>query len=443
MPDSTTDLDLPALVRAAGVVGAGGAGFPTHLKLQAKAQTLILNACECEPLIKADQQLLLHEGDAILDALPHVASHVGAERVVIGLKAKYKAVLEAIEPLAHLERIEIAALGDHYPVGDEHILVKEVTGRTVPPGGIPLQVGAVVLNVETVLNIARALAGQPVTEKFITISGAVAMPCTLRVPLGISLRECLRAAGGTTTQDFVLAVGGPMTGTFTRDEDQPVDKRTKAIVVMAATKRVAQNAFLSLAAMARRTGSACCLCRACTDLCPRYLLGHPLEPHKVMRAIAHFALADFDLLKMTLLCCECRVCDKYACPMDLSPGAVMGEIKRALLAKGVKPTWSLREGGPSLEGRRIPTFRLLARLGLSEYDTDAPLLAKRLETQRVVLPLLQHSGTPARPRVRAGDRVRVGDLVAEVTERSVGAHVHASIQGVVTDVNSAVTIEAR
>lgn len=443
MPEPSTNLDLPALVRAAGVVGAGGAGFPTHLKLQAKAQTLILNACECEPLIRADQQLLLHEGDTILDAFLQVASQVGAERVAIGLKAKYKAVLEAIEPLARQKGIEIVALGDHYPVGDEHILVKEVTGRTVPPGGIPLQVGVVVFNVETLLNIAHALRGQPVTEKFVTVSGAVGMPSTLRVPVGISLRECLQAAGGATPEDFVLAVGGPMTGTFTKDQDQPVDKRTKAIVVVPATKRVAQNAFLSLAAMARRTGSACCLCRACTDLCPRYLLGHPLEPHKVMRAIAHFALADFDLLKMTLLCCECRVCDKYACPMDLCPGAVMGEIKRALLAKRVKPTWRLREDGPSLEGRRIPTSRLLARLGLNEYDADAPLLPKPLETRRVLLPLLQHSGTPARPRARPGDHVKVGHLVAEAPDRSVGAHVHASIEGVVTDVNSAITIEAR
>lgn len=429
-------------MRAAGVVGAGGAGFPTHLKLRGKAEVLILNACECEPLLRADQQLLLREGEAILGALTLAATQVGAERVVVGLKAKYKPVLQAVEPMARKKKVEIVALGDHYPVGDEHILVKEVTGRTVPPGGIPLQVGAVVLNVETTFNIANALQGRPVTEKFLTVSGAVRSPCTLRVPVGTPLRECLQAAGGATREDHVLAVGGPMTGAFTKDANLPVDKRTKAIVVMPDTNRVAQNAFLSLEAMARRTGSACCLCRACTDLCPRYLLGHPLEPHKVMRAIAHFALADFELLKMTLLCCECRVCDKYACPMDLCPGAVMGEIKRTLLARKVKVNWELRKNGPSLEGRRIPTSRLLARLGVSGYDVDAPLLPKPLETQRVSLPLLQHSGVPARPVVRVGDRVRTGQMVAEVPERSVGAHVHASVEGVVTEVNSAITIEA-
>lgn len=377
-----------------------------------------------------------------MGALTLAATQVGAERVVVGLKAKYKPVLQAVEPLARRKKVEIVALGDHYPVGDEHILVKEVTGRTVPPGGIPLQVGAVVLNVETTFNIANAIQGRPVTEKFLTVSGAVRSPCTLRVPVGISLRECLQAAGGATREDYVLAVGGPMTGAFTKDANLPVDKRTKAIVVMPDTNRVAQNAFLSLEAMARRTGSACCLCRACTDLCPRYLLGHPLEPHKVMRAIAHFALADFDLLKMTLLCCECRVCDKYACPMDLCPGAVMGEIKRTLLARKVKVNWELRKNGPSLEGRRIPTSRLLARLGVSGYDVDAPLLPNPLETKRVSLPLLQHSGVPARPVVRVGDRVRTGQMVAEVPDRSVGAHVHASIEGVVTEVNSAIAIEA-
>jgi Na+-translocating ferredoxin:NAD+ oxidoreductase RnfC subunit len=162
-----------------------------------------------------------------------------------------------------------------------------------------------------------------------------------------------------------------------------------------------------------------------------------------MRAIAHFALADFDLLKMTLLCCECRVCDKYACPMDLCPGAVMGEIKRTLLAKRVKVKWTFRENGPSLEGRRIPTYRLLARLGLSGYDVDAPLSPQPLKAQKVVLPLLQHSGVPARPVVKVGERVKVGNLVAEMPEGEVGAHIHASINGLVTQINSAITIEVR
>ena len=443
MPERTENLNLPDLVRAAGVVGAGGAGFPTHLKLRGRTEYLILNACECEPLVRVDQELLLDEADVILEALALVAKQMAAERVIIGLKAKYKPVLEAIEPLASQNGIEIVALGDHYPVGDEHILVKEVTGRTVPPGGIPPQVGAVVLNVETAFNIARAMRGQPVTEKFVTVSGAVRHPCTLRVPVGTSLRECLTAAGGPAVEDYVFAVGGPMTGTFTEDADLPVDKRTKAVVVMPATNNTVRKTSLSLAAMARRTGSACCLCRACTDLCPRYLLGHPLEPHKVMRAIAHFSLADFDLLKMTLLCCECRVCDRYACPMDLTPGAVMGEIKRTLLAQGVKVKWRLRETGPTLEGRRIPTSRLLARLGVSQYEGTAPLLRQPLEPQKVSLPLQQHSGVAARPLVRAGERVKVGEIVAEVAEKAVGAHVHASIEGVVSAVNSSITIEAR
>jgi len=435
-------LDLVSLVRGAGVVGAGGAGFPTHLKLQGAAEVLILNGCECEPLVKADQQLLLHKGDEVLNGLGRAAGQVGAERVVIGVKGKNKAVAAAIEPLAREKRMEVVLLGDHYPVGDEHVLVREVTGRAVPPGGIPLNVGVLVLNVETTLNIANAVSGRPVIEKFVTVSGAVRRPCTLRVPVGTSVGDCVSAAGGPSNDDYVLALGGPMTGSFTRDTGLPVDKRTKAIVVMPAANNVAQKAFLSLKAMTQRTGSACCLCRACTDLCPRYLLGHPIEPHQVMRAVAHFALADIDLLKMALLCCECRVCDKYACPMDLTPGAVMGEIKRSLLARGVKARWELRDWGPTLEGRRVPTGRLVGRLGLSGFDVEAPLLAKPVEPRRVALPLRQYVGAPARPLVRVGDQVKAGDMVAEVGGRDVGAHVHASIQGMVSKVNSAITIEA-
>lgn len=435
-------MDLLDQVRAAGVVGAGGAGFPTHLKLRNRAEVLILNACECEPLLKADQQLLVHHGDKVLEGLALAAGQLRAERVAIGLKAKYKSVLEAIEPPAAERRMEIIPLGDHYPVGDEHILVKEITGRTVPPGGIPLQVGTVVLNVETAFNIANAASSRPVTEKFLSVAGAVRSPCTLRVPVGTPLKACIEAAGGPTCEDHVLAVGGPMTGTFTKDAGLPVDKRTKAVVVVPAGNRIAQNAFLSLHAMSRRTGTACCLCRACTDLCPRYLLGHPIEPHKVMRAIAHFALADLNLLKMSLLCSECRVCDRYACPMDLCPGGVMGEIKRVLLGQRVTAEWRLRDDAIAFDGRRIPTSRLVARLGLNAYDRDAPLLPRAVETRTVVLPLAQHYGAPALPTVKVGDRVKVGDMVAEAAQRAPGAHVHASIPGVVTKVNSSITIEA-
>ena len=164
------------------MVGAGGAGFPTHVKLSGKADTLLLNAAECEPLLHKDKEVLREFADAVIEGMDAGMKLVGAQRGVIGIKEKYRDVIDLLR--TKLPRhIDVAPLRDAYPAGDEFILVYDVLGRVIPPGGIPLAVGAVVMNVETAMNVARA-AEQPVTEKYLTVAGAVAEPVTLRVPLG-------------------------------------------------------------------------------------------------------------------------------------------------------------------------------------------------------------------------------------------------------------------
>ena len=178
------DISVQAILEA-GVVGAGGAGFPTHVKLAGKADTVLLNAAECEPLLHKDKEVLRDYVDDVIEGMAVAMRLVGAQRGVVGIKEKYLDVIELLR--AKLPQgMDVAPLRDAYPAGDEFILVYDVLGRVIPPGGIPLAVDAVVMNVETAMNVARA-SDQPVTEKFLTIAGAVAEPVTLRVPIGVTL----------------------------------------------------------------------------------------------------------------------------------------------------------------------------------------------------------------------------------------------------------------
>ena len=177
-----------------GVVGAGGAGFPTAVKLRRQAETYIVNAAECEPLLHKDKELLLHYGAEMLAGLRTVMERVGARHGIIGIKEKYDDVIRTLAPLVP-DDMEIRPLRDVYPAGDEFILVFDVTGRVIPPGGLPLDVGVVVSNVETLINVAR---NRPVTHKYLTVAGAVADPVTLHVPVGMAIGEVISTAGGAT-----------------------------------------------------------------------------------------------------------------------------------------------------------------------------------------------------------------------------------------------------
>ncbi len=219
-------------VRQAGVVGAGGGGFPAHVKLAARADTLIANGAECEPLLHKDAVLMEEEAAALVKGMQLAAEAVGAKNVVIGIKAKKKHAVEAATAACRGTKVRIHLLGDYYPAGDEYDLVYEVTGRLIPPAGIPINVGVVVNNIETFINIAHAAAGKPVTHKMLTIAGAVKSPVTLRVPIGTSYRDAIAAAGGLTTNDPVLCIGGLMMGQHTDNLDTPITKTATGVVIL-------------------------------------------------------------------------------------------------------------------------------------------------------------------------------------------------------------------
>ncbi|WP_238528219.1 SLBB domain-containing protein [Acetonema longum] len=276
-----------AAVKTAGVVGAGGAGFPTHVKINAAVDMVIANGAECEPLLRADQQLMAVESRKLIIGLQTVMLATGANRGFIGLKKKYQeAVTELQAVLAQTgeNRIELFFLPDFYPAGDEQVLLHEVTGRIVPEGGIPLHVGAVVSNVQTLVNVARSLEGQPVVDKYVTVTGTVGNPVTLEVPLGIRIAELIALAGGPAVQDYAIIEGGPMMGRLVTP-DQPVTKTTGGIIVLPREHPLVMQKNLPWSMIANRAKAVCCNCMACTDVCPRHLLGHSLQPHRIMQAL--------------------------------------------------------------------------------------------------------------------------------------------------------------
>lgn len=427
---------LADLIKTAGVVGAGGAGFPTHIKLSSKPEYLIMNAAECEPLLRVDQQLLLLYTVEVLQGLSQILIETGAKKAYIAIKSKHRKVIDHVKTgLAGYQDMEIFELDDFYPAGDEQVTVYEVLKCIVPQGGIPIEVGCIVCNVETVLNSYYAALGEPVTATYVTITGEVDNPATYKLPIGMSYREALKLCGAENLENKTGIDGGPMMGKLITDFDLPVTKTTKAVILLDNAHYVIRKKGLTPKQILNQSKIACIQCMRCTDLCPRNLLGHDVKPHRVMRAV-NYGLSDFQGMKTALGCSECGACELFACPSGLSPRGMNAIVKQELAKAGLKAdtegkTFTL---SPWFEYRKIPVKRLIQRLDLKKYDREALLSPCEYDPVRVEIPLKQHVGAPATAIVAAGAHVEKGDLIARIEDGKTGANVHASIRGTVTGV---------
>lgn len=426
---------LSNILRENGIVGAGGAGFPTYGKLSDKADTILMNCAECEPLLKLHRQLLKVHAHEILKAFALLAETVQAKEAIIGIKEEYESTIEALEEyIGEFPMMRIHKLPGAYPMGDEVVLIYEATGRVVRPGGLPIESGVAVFNVETVYNIYQAVwEGKPVTEKYVSVVGEVANPITVRVPIGMRIREVVEMAGGITTKDPVYLLGGPMMGSFGKDY-QPVTKTTNAIIVLPADHTLVLRKTNRFKTAVARAASSCCQCQTCTDLCPRFALGYPIQPHLFMRAAANQDFQDLEPFLDTMFCSACGLCELFSCPQGLSPRTMINEYKNGLRKAGIKPP--VVEAAPvkaSREYRRAWEGRLLARLGLGVYDKPARLDNISREAKEVKILLSQHIGAPAAAAVKVGDTVTAGDVVGKAAE-GLSVNIHASISGVVKEV---------
>ncbi len=428
--------ELKNIARNNGVVGAGGAGFPAYAKMTEKADTVILNCVECEPLLKLHRQLLATHTEEIIQMLDEVRESFGAKEAVIGIKSEYVTTIKAIEEvIGDFPKVRICALRAAYPMGDEVVLIYEATGRVIKPGGLPIDENVVVYNVETMYNLYRAVhLDIPVTNKLVSIVGEIDHPLTVRVPLGTTVKEAISLAGKVTVEDPAYVMGGPMMGRLGTD-NTVITKTTNAIIILPKDHHVVVRMNKNLEIEKRRASSSCCQCRTCTDMCSRHALGHPIEPHRIMRAVANHDTSDLSVFVNSAYCSGCGICEKYACPQGLSPKSIIQEFKGGLRGAGIKV--EKIDPAPVAEDRelrKLPVHRLAARLDLARYDKPAPFEETTPVTKRVKIPMSQHIGAPATPIVSVGDQVKKGQLIGEPKD-GLSVAIHCSIDGVVEKVS--------
>ena len=427
--------ELKALLRENGIVGAGGAGFPTYAKMDLRADTLILNCAECEPLLRLHRQVLKMYTHEILSTLDLIKKTVEAKTVYIGVKGSYKRTLEAVEAeISSFENMQICRLPEVYPAGDEVVLTYQATGRVVPAGDIPLSVGVTVLNVETVYNIYKALEGEAVTHKYVTVTGEVNNPITVYAPIGMSVDDLLRAAGGVKTDNPAYIIGGPMMGSLGSLSDT-VTKTTNAIIVLPKDMPLVQKKLSKPIVNMKRAMSACCQCSYCTSLCPRALLGHPIDPASFMYAASNGITNDAKPYLNALYCSGCGLCQMFSCGQGLSPASLLANCKQTLKQNGLKPEKVLKakEVNKARELRLVPMKRLRSRLGLDKYNVSAPITELEMEPKRVKIALQQNIGAKAVPIVKKGDKVSCGMQIAAAQSDALSVAIHASISGKVKE----------
>ena len=414
-----------------GIIGAGGAGFPAHVKLNSKPDTIIMNAAECEPLLHKDMQLIIHFSNEILNGLKIVMNITGAKQGIIGIKNKHHEEIELLKSKVP-DNIEVIAVEDVYPAGDEVTLIYMTTKRIVMPGALPISVGCVVQNVETLYNIG---INKPVIEKYLSVAGAVEEPATIKVPVGITYSDVL-SHFKITTPNYVVRSGGLMMGILEDDLNKVVSKRTGALIVLPEDHHCVTmyRRFPNEHATVIIAKAGCDQCSYCTEFCPRYLLGQPVRPEIAMRN-RMFSREDFPMLDPgNSSCCECNLCTMYACPEGLDPRGAAVIEKRLAREQNLKWDGDQITVHPMYDYRKVPTRKLMQRLDVLNFIDEGPLMNLSFNPKTVRIPLNQHVGTPAVPVAVKGHRVKKYDLIAKATGK-ISSNIHASINGIIEEVS--------
>ncbi len=301
-PDSLSAEQIAALVQEAGVTGMGGATFPTHVKINSsvgKADTVIVNAAECEPYITSDHRLLLEHPDEILGGVKILARIFGVDRVHIAVEANKSNAAETLRLKIEEEKAPavVDLLHTRYPQGAEKQICQSITGRQVPPGALPAAVGCAVFNAATARAVYQAVwNGQALTHRIVTVSGSgVREPKNLLCPIGAPIRTLLDACGGVDPKTFKIIMGGPMMGHAQFDMDAPIGKGTNAILAFCKDEERSSE------------HPACIRCGKCVSVCPMRL--QPVFMYQYQRAGMLRELENARVLD----CMECGACT-YICP---------------------------------------------------------------------------------------------------------------------------------
>ena len=310
-------------VRAAGVVGLGGATFPSAVKLtppaDMKVKTVILNGCECEPYLTCDHRLMLEQPDRVVAGALHIRRMVGAERVILAVESNKPDAAAALTAVGG-DGLEVIVLPTRYPQGAEKQLIYALLRAEVPHGKLPAATGALVHNVATAAAMADAIEQRkPLTERVVTVTGAVNRPGNYRVLLGTRVSDLLEAAGGLAEDVERVIAGGPMTGQALASLDVPVTKGTSGIVALAR----------GVAAPVIDDDQPCIRCGRCSEACPMML-----EPYQIA-TYAYRRMWSAAEPYHPVDCIECGICS-YVCPTRRPLLQLIRLAKAAAMVKGAK-----------------------------------------------------------------------------------------------------------
>ena len=420
-------------MRDFGIVGAGGAGFPSYAKLAEGADLLLINGAECEPLLATDYILLRDELDLVLQGILEVIRHTSITKAYIGVKAHNAERLGWQDGQKLADGVYARALPDIYPLGDEISLIYEATGRLIDPGKLPITKGIIVYNVETMYNLGRGIRyGEAVTTKWLTIGGEVKTPVVIKVPLGTRIADIFARLNIEVKDGYTVLDGGPSMGKVINPKTYAVNKTTKGILILPNNSQAILSKLTNIELAVKRAETACCQCTRCTDMCPRHLLGYPLEPHKMVRTAMGVAEVMPEMVISATLCCGCGVCESLACNQGISPKAVIDNYKMVLSKNRLRfdknGEYSIRA---ERDYRMIPYKKWMSALGVSEFDVDTDYYGEINDFERVEQTLSRHIGKPSIPVVKDGDTVSKGDLIASAAD-GLSLPQHASISGRVT-----------
>ena len=430
----------------AGIVGAGGAGFPSFAKLADGADTLCINCAECEPLMYTDYMLMREEMSKIVEGSQIIMERTPINHTYISIKKHRAEMLGYTDGQVLGQGVTVKLLPDVYPMGDEINLIYETCGRLVQPGNLPITAGVIVLNGETVYNVRQAVReGTPVIEKWLTIGGDIPERYTVRVPVGMRIKEIFDKLGIKVRPDQVMIDGGPAMGRIAPYETAVVTKTTKAVLILPNTIPCVTHKQINMDDMLRRAASCCCGCSRCTELCPRNLLGYPLEPHKMIRAALTNAVLDNpDLIKTASLCCSCGVCAEAACCQDISPKDVILHLKGVLAKNKIRFTSEGTTYAPDSERNyhMVASEKWEDILGVLKFDHVTKYIPEQMKADKVEIRMSQHIGAPSVPAVSVGDNVTAGQLIANCGA-GLSVPQYSSINGRVTFVDATkIIIEA-
>ena len=321
-PEVTDHASFVQAIKDSGLVGLGGAGFPTGVKLDPQnldeVDTLVINAAECEPYITADYREMMECGEDVVEGAKLVKQYLNLSKVIIGIEAnKPQAIAKMTELTKGLEGFSVATLPSVYPQGAEKVLIEQATGKEVPKGALPAAVGCIVMNVASVGFVARYMAtGMPLVTKRVTVDGdAVAEAKNVEVVIGTPIKDIIEFCGGYSQEAGKIISGGPMMGQALTGDDIPVVKQNNAFLVFGKEKATLPDA------------SACIRCARCVSACP---MG--LAPVEIALSLE---VKDAEELKVlhTDLCMECGSCS-FVCPAKRPVAQTMKEAKDFLRKAG-------------------------------------------------------------------------------------------------------------